>query len=96
MLKKKEQELLELQATLKQSEEMRINAIELKEKEKIEIERKLREEQAAALKEEIEKKKRTMRDFEFQTKKSHKETHLFERKLLKALPKCIELNLIAK
>ena len=37
-----------------------------------------------------------MRNFEITAKKTHKEAHFFERKLLKALPKCIELNLIAK
>lgn len=37
-----------------------------------------------------------MRDFETKNVENNKEKYYFERKLLKTLPKCIELNLIAK
>jgi hypothetical protein len=37
-----------------------------------------------------------MREFEVKATENNKEKYYFERKLLKTLPKCIELNLIAK
>jgi len=37
-----------------------------------------------------------MKDSESQQKEKTKEKYYLERKLLKTLPKCIELNLIAK
>ncbi len=45
---------------------------------------------------EIESKKRKLIDSETQQKEKTKEKYYFEKKLLKTLPKCIELNLIAK
>ena len=45
---------------------------------------------------EIESKKRNLKDNENQQKEKTKEKYFFERKLLKTLPKCIQLNLIAK
>lgn len=56
----------------------------------------VRQEQAAKLQEEIQKKKEKLRDNEFKFKENNKEKYYFERKLLKTLPKCIEINLIAK
>ena len=52
--------------------------------------------EAKKLKEEIEKKKERLRQGDFKVKEQNKEKYYFERKLLKTLPKCIELNLIAK
>lgn len=95
-VREKQQQLIELQQKLKESEELRKNTEEIKEKEKIEIERKIRQEQALKLKEEIEKKKEKLRDNEFKVKENNKQKYYFERKLLKTLPKCIEINLIAK
>jgi len=45
---------------------------------------------------EIESRKQKMIDSQTQQKEKTKEKYYFERKLLKTLPKCIELNLIAK
>lgn len=98
-LQEKEKLLRELENSLKESEEQRKKTAELMEKEKIEIERRLREEkvqEAKRLKEEIEKKKERLLEGNFETREQHKEKYYFERKLLKTLPKCIELNLIAK
>ena len=45
---------------------------------------------------EIEKNKRKIKDSENQQQEHSKQKYYYERKLLKTLPKCIELNLIAK
>ena len=52
--------------------------------------------EAKKLKEQIEKKKERLREGDFKVKEQNKQKYYFERKLLKTLPKCIELNLIAK
>ena len=52
--------------------------------------------EAKKLKEQIEKKKERLREGDFKTNQANREKYNFERKLLKTLPKCIELNLIAK
>ena len=99
ILLEKEKLLKELESSLKDSEEQRKRTAEQMEIEKIEIERRIREErlqEAKKLKEEIEKKKERLREADFNIKDRNKDKYHFERKLLKTLPKCIELNLIAK
>lgn len=60
------------------------------------MEKRLREEEAEKLRREIEKDKKKMKEKESQKSERTKEKFYFEKKLLKALPKCIEINLIAK
>ena len=65
--------------------------------EKAELEKELKaKEEEKKLIMEIEKDKKKIQDRETQQKERIKEKYYFEKKLLKTLPKCIELNLIAK
>lgn len=60
------------------------------------MEKRLREEEAERLKREIEKDKKKIKESQDLKTERIKEKYYFEKKLLKTLPQCIELNLIAK
>lgn len=103
-LREKEQELAEIKRRQKESEEEMKQMMEKIENEKAELEaRRIEEERkhteqlkALQLEKEIENEKKRIKDEENQRKNKVKEKYYFENKLMKTLPKVIELNLIAK